>query len=442
MTDLKIKVVKKPVGKNNQLELAVETLPEVSDKAYTIAYRDIANNIDIPGFRKGKAPRDVVEKRVGVGYISQKAFENIFYEILIGAAVQEKLEIVDVVEVSSYELLPGKPLTFKATVELKPEVKLGKYKGMKVKSKKYEYDENLFVEKTLQKIVNNMVTYTKPLKRDTVKEGDLIVINFEGKFEDGTEVPGGKAENFQVLLEKDKFLPEFVDKLQGVKIAEEKEIQIKFPDNYSKEMSGKNATFKVVINSIEEKVIPAIDNELAKKLGLESLDELRKKIVSQMVEIQDLNNQRELENKIVEHIVENSKFEISERMIEKEIDFLLHDLRVQYEQNGIPWTNFKNDEKNKETLNKARDAAIKRISFDLVLGSIIKDEKIIASKDEIEKEVANRISQLGEKYKNLENDNKFRSNIELIVLRNKAVDFLLNNNEAEWEKEVAKLTPD
>ena len=442
MNKLNLKVVKTRKESANEIELYVETVPEISDKAYALAFRNISNNLDIPGFRKGKAPKDIVEKNVGVGYISQKAFESVFHELLINAAIQEDLQIVDVVQISSYELMPGKPITFKAVVELKPDVKLGKYKGLKVKTKKYEYDKEFFVAKTLEKIINNLISFKKVTDRDLVKEGDLIDVDFEGKFEDDSLVPGGKAENFQVVLEKDKFLPEFVDKLNGVKVGEISNITITFPENYNKDFSGKKAVFKVKVNSIEEKIVPEINDELAKKLGLENLEELKLKIINQMIELQEQNNQREYENSLVDEIIKDSKCDISDRMIERESVFLLQDVKKQCETSNISWDEFKTDEKNKQIFEKANEAAKKRILIDLVLSSIVKEENITATKEEIELELKNRISKLGEKYKNLENDPKFLNTIELIILRNNAVDFLIKNNIPDWDKEVTKVMPD
>lgn len=441
MNKLNLKIVKTPKGKNNELELFVEAPKEISEKAYAIALRDAANVVDIPGFRKGKAPKDIVEKKVGLGYISRKAFESIFYEILIEVANQEKLDIVDVLEIFSFELLPEKPLSFKVLVELKPEVKIGKYKGLKVKAKKIAYDKDIFIKKTLEKIANNLISFKKINDR-SVKEGDQVTLDFEGKFEDGSEVPGGKAENFLALLEKDKFLPEFVDKLIGVKAGETKQILITFPENYAQGFSGRKAVFNVTVKGVEEKLIPEINDELAKKVGLENLKTLEDKIVAQMLELEMQLSQSELENKVVDHIIQDSKFEISERMIEKEIDFLLNDVKNQCQRDGVNWSDFKSDEKNKGLLDKAREAAIKRISIDLILSNVVKKEDITATDEEINNEVKNRLSQLGEKYKNLEQEKRFRNTVEMVILRNKAVDFLIKNNEAIWEKEETKIIPD
>ena len=238
MKQLELKVSKAAKESNREVELSVEASSLVSDKAYSVALRDIGNNIDFPGFRKGKVPKEIVEKKFGVGFIGQKAFETVFSEVLLNVAEQEKLDIIEVLQVSSYELVPGKPLTFKVLVELKPEVKLGKYKNLKINAKKTIYDKEAFMKKTFDKLITNFITFQSVSDR-ALKQGDLVNLDFEGKFEDGSDIPGGKAENFQVLLEKDKFLPEFVDKLQGAKTGEEREISITFPDNYAKDFSGK-----------------------------------------------------------------------------------------------------------------------------------------------------------------------------------------------------------
>lgn len=441
MNKADFKITTKKLDKKNELELTVEAPSTFSDKAYTIALRDISNSLDIPGFRKGKAPKDVIEQKVGKGYISQKAFESVFYDILIDVALQEKIDVVDVIQVNSFELLPSSPLKFAVTVEVKPEVKLGKYKSIKVKAKKLIYDKEIFIKKTLDKIASNLLTMKKVEDRP-VKEGDLVTLDFESKFEDGSEVPGGTAKNFQVILEKDKFLPEFVSGLQGAKVGENKEILVTFPEKSGEAFASKKATFKVTLLGIEEKVIPALDDELAKKVGLEDLNSLKKKIEEQMNEMQDQASQRELENKMVDEIVSSSKFDISERMIEKESNYLLQDLRANCHRNGLDWEAFKKDENNKEIFEKASEAAKKRIAIDLILSAVIREEKISTSQEELEEEVKSKVKQLGEKSKHLEADPRFRSNVELVLLRNKAVDFLLKNNTPEWEEEVTTVIPD
>lgn len=440
MTDTSLQITKNKRENKNELELIIEAHQDFANKAYSIACRDISLNLDVPGFRKGKAPRNVVESTVGVGYISQKAFESSFFSLLAKAAIQEKLEIIDVVEISSFELLPEKPLNFKIIVELKPEVKIGTYKGLKIKAKKIRYEKDEFIKNTLDKLVQNFISY-KPSERKIVQEGDHIAIDFEGKFEDGTDVPGGKAEHYHAVLEKGRFLPEFIEKLKGINLNEEKTIDITFPADVDKNLSGKKAIFKVKITEIEEKVYPEVNDELAKKLGLQTLDDLKQRIEKEMHEIQENNSKNDYENKLVDEIIKNSSFDLSENMREKEVDFLLNDLRERVKTQGIDWVDFKSDENNREIIDKARDAAIKRLSIDLVLGEVVKQEKITTTPEEIKKELEARISQMGENYKHLENDLKFKNSIEQSLLRNKGVDFLIQNNEAVWEEELCTLPP-
>lgn len=438
-TKLKVNTAKKET--KNHMEVVVEAPSELSNKHYMLTLRDISTKIDIPGFRKGKVPKEIVEKQVGVGYVSQQAFEGVFYQLLGQAAIQEKLDIVDIVEISSFELSPDKPLTFKVIVELKPEIKLGKYKNLKVKAKKIQYDKKLFIEKTLEKLASNFISYKKSSDAK-LKEGDLVTLDFEGKFEDGVEVPGGKAENYQSILDKQKFLPDFVDKLVGAKAGDTRDVVISFPENYAEGFSGKKATFHVKVNAVEEKQLPDINDDFAKQIGVESLEALTEKIVANMIELQETASGRELENNIVQEIVDASKFDLSESMIDKEVSFLLKDVKAQSEKVGLNWVDFKADPKNKELLDKAKEAAIKRISIDLVLNAIVKKEEIIVTPEELANELKSRIEQLGEKYKYLENDASFRNTVEMVLLRNKAVDFLLKNNEAAWEATPTTVMPD
>ena len=262
MTIPAFKVKKTSKEKNNELVLSVEGSKEISSKAYAMALRDASNFIDMPGFRKGKAPKELVEKKLGKPYISQKAFEAILYNVLSQVASQENIDIIDVVEILSFELLPETPLTFIALVELKPEINLGKYKGLKVNAYKYKFDKDLFIKKSLDKIANNLATFTKVLNRGA-KRGDLVSIDFEGAYDDGSEVPGGSVKNYQVVLTNTNLLPEFVEKTEGINIGEVKEIIVSIPQSPSQEPSVKNAKFKVKLNEIQEKIIPPIDDNLA-----------------------------------------------------------------------------------------------------------------------------------------------------------------------------------
>lgn len=437
MSKIELKVKKTPTDNKNEVMLDVEAPKDVSNKAYAIACRDISNSVDVPGFRKGKAPKGIIEKTYGTGYISQKAFEKVFYDLLFNVAIQEKIDIVDVVEISSFELLPEKPLTFKAKVELKPDVKLGEYKNLKVKVKKMVYKKDEFIKETLEKIANNMIEF-KEVNR-SVKEGDCVTIDFSGKFEDGSDVPGGKVENFQAVLEKGRFLPEFIDKLQGAKIGEQKEVEVTFPENYDQGFAGKKGVFNVTIHKVEEKVVPKIDDALAKKVGMDNLEMLKQKIEKQMTDMQEVNNKNEFENKLVEKIIENSDFEISERMVSREIDYLLTNVKQQCVQSGMNWDDFKNDSRNEEMIARAQNVAKKRIAIDLILNAVVKAENISTTPLEIENEVKNRVAQDPERMKGMENDQRFRSAVQLSVLRNKALDFLVSSNEPQWEKEVTVI---
>ena len=440
MQQLELKVKQSKKDNSSEVELSVEAPAELAEKLYAKALRDISTKVDLPGFRKGKVPKDIIEKQFGANYISQKAFEEEFSALLFQVSEQEKLSIVEVIEILSYQILPGKPLSLKVVVELKPEVKLGKYKGLKVKAKKTLFDKDAFIKKTIERLSANFITFQEVTSR-ALKEGDLVNLTFEGTFDDGSPVPGGKAENFDVMFEKDKFLPDFIDKLKGSKQGITKDITVTFPDNYAQDLSGKKANFKVQINKIQEKVLPKIDDAFAKNFGLENLSQLNEKILEQMDVIQQSNHQKEMENTIVETVDKSSKYEISERMAEKEVDILLKDLKASHEQQGLKWDDFKADPKNKELLSKAREAAKKRIAIDLILAAIIHKESISVPPDELKKEVENRASQMQDN-KNMKDDQRFAGLVEYVMLRNKAVDFLVKNNEVEWEEEVTKDIPE
>lgn len=429
--------VEKEKKENNQFELSIVGPKEISSKAYNLAIREIANGLNISGFRKGKAPKNVVENAVGKEYITHKAFEKIFYETIIDVTLQENIDLVDIVKVTSYDLLEDQPFSMKVLIEVKPEVKLGKYKGLKVKAKKIVYDKDKFIQNTLSRIQNNFISFApsdKPLS-----EGDSVTLDFEGVFEDGSEIPGGKAENYQAIFEKTNFLPDFVDKLTGAKNNEEREIEIHFPENAGEGFASKKAKFKVKVKQIESKVLPALDGELAKKLGIESYSQLEEKILSEMEDMQTNASNVNFESALVDEIIKESQFDIPESLLNKETDSLLSEFKSYCDKAGMNWDTFKTDEKNKDLISGTKEKAKKRVSIDLVLNAIAKFENIDIPQDDIKNEIAKKVLELGEKYQYLHNDKIFQKSIKHGLLRNKAIDLLISNNEAIWEIETPEI---
>ena len=437
----RLKVKKESSEGVNVIELSVEAPSSYSDKAYAIALKNVSENLSVPGFRKGKIPRDIVERSVGIPYVQQKAFEVIFGEVLFDVANQEDMDIVDVVDVLSYELNPSKPFAFKVKVELKPEIKIEKYKGLKIKTTKYIYDEKNYLSKKLDELAHGLATFKKNTDQP-VKHGDLVVVDYEGKFEDGSDVPSSKGVDHYFSLDEKNSSKEFIDQLVGAKLNEVKKVEIVFKENAGDVLAGKKAIFTVTVKDIEEKVLPEINDNLAQTLGFKDLEHLRTKIVDQLKSLQEINNRRELENNLVDKLLESIKINISEKMLDKEVDFLLNDIKARWVNGGSKWDDFKNDEKNKELIASGKKAAEKRITVDILLSTIIKLEEITATQNEIDIEVRSQLSKMPKAPKNIEQNKNFLHSVKQIVLRNKAVEFLIKNNEIISDEKTAAEIPE
>ena len=261
-------------GENQQVTLTIEVEAAEVNKAVDQACKRLANRVSIPGFRKGKAPRMIVERHVGKDAVLQEAFDIVAPKALSKAFDEQKIDPVTRPSVDIETLEEGKDLVFKATVTPRPEVKLGDYKGLNVPKNEVNItDED--VEKQLKTFQDRQGKLVDAPEGAEVKDGDFTTLDFKG-FVDGEAFDGGEGKDYPLQIGSNSFIPGFEDQLVGAKIGEERDVNVKFPEEYhAKELAGKDATFKCTIRSIKTKELPAIDDELAKKVSkFETLDEL------------------------------------------------------------------------------------------------------------------------------------------------------------------------
>lgn len=262
-------------GENQQVTLTIEVEAAEVNKAVDQACKRLANRVSIPGFRKGKAPRMIVERHVGKDAVLQEAFDIVAPKALSKAFDEQKIDPVTRPSVDIETLEEGKDLVFKATVTPRPEVKLGDYKGLNVPKNEVSItDED--VEKQLKTFQDRQGKLVDAPEGAEVKDGDFTTLDFKG-FVDGEAFDGGEGKDYPLQIGSNSFIPGFEDQLVGAKIGEERDVNVKFPEEYhAKELAGKDATFKCTIRSIKTKELPAIDDELAKKVSkFETLDELK-----------------------------------------------------------------------------------------------------------------------------------------------------------------------
>ena len=361
----------------NEVKLEITVEASKFDEAIKRVYFKSAKYFNIPGFRKGKAPIQIVEKYYGKEIFYEDAFNDSANEALEEAVKENNLEIVSRPEVEIKQMEKGKDLIFTATMQTKPEAELGKYKGVEIKKIEYKVtDEDIEHELSHMQEHNSRLI---SIDDRPVEKGDITTIDFEG-FVDGKAFEGGKAEGHELEIGSNTFIPGFEDQIIGMKIDEEKDIQVKFPEEYfSKELAGKDATFKVKLHEIKKKELPELDDEFAKDVSeFDTLDELKKSIKEKQEKQNEERAKYETEDAVIKAVCDNMKVEIPSGMINMEIDNMLKELEQRLSYQGLnleQYLQFMG--KTEEDLRKEYEPqAIEGIKSRLALEAVIKAEKM------------------------------------------------------------------
>ena len=327
---MKCKLEKTENANEVKFEITVEA--EKFDEAIKKVYFKSAKYFNIPGFRKGKAPMQIVEKYYGKEIFYEDAFNEVAEDALEEAVSENKVDVVSRPEVDIKQIEKGKDLIFTVVMQTKPEAELGKYKGIEIPKIEYNVsDEDINHElEHMQEHNSRLIS----IDDRAVKKGDIATIDFEG-FVDGKSFEGGKAENYDIELGSNTFIPGFEDQIVGMKIDEEKDVNVKFPDEYfSKELAGKDATFKVKLYEIKKKELPKLDDEFAKDVSeFDTLDELKEDLRKKLEKQNADKEKYETEEAVVKALCENTKVDIPSGMVETEVDRMLNDFngRLSYQ---------------------------------------------------------------------------------------------------------------
>lgn len=431
--------VKVEKAENNTVKLELEIPSDEAMKAYNAAVKRIGENVTIAGFRKGKAPRGVVEKYVGIERIKTEALENMLPKVLADALSDNKLDVVTEPYIEKYEFELGKPVKVIAKVELRPEVTLGDYKNMEIAVEKFVTPEDA-LDKELNALAARFATVKPVIDRET-KNTDLVVFDFEG-FSGGEVIKNGASKNYMLDLANSNFIPGFAEGLVGHKISEEFEINVKFPADYHDEkMRDADAVFKIKINEIKEKITPAIDDELAKKAGpFKSIEDLKKDITSYLENAQKAENERRSGEAVFTKVVENAKVDIQDTMINREAHMLMNDLRQRYEQQNVPWDKILESQGQDKIFEQMREEAKSRIKNSLVIEKIAKEEDIKVETGDFQE----HIREIAQSYKTDEQNilEQMKKNPSLInaisqqIISKKIAKFLQDNNTFKYEEKT------
>lgn len=419
-------------GENQQVTLTIEVEAAEVTKAVNKAAKRLANRVNIPGFRKGKAPRIIVERHVGTDALMQEAFDLIAPQAFDNALKEQKIEPVTRPNIDIVTLEDGKDLVFKATVTPRPEVKLGDYKGLKVEKQVAEVkDED--VEKQIKNFQDRQGKMVDAPEGAAVENGDFTTLNFEG-FVDGTPFEGGKGEDYPLQIGSGSFIPGFEDQLVGAKIGEEKEVNVTFPEEYhSKDLAGKAAMFKCTIKSIKRKELPEINDELAKKVSkFDTLDELKADIRKNLEENAERKAENDQKSAAIEQATNNITVDIPAVMIDNRVTAMIQEMAMRLEQQGMKLEQYlqyagTDIAKIREDY---RETAEKNVKTDLMLEEVAKAEAIKVEAKDLDAEVAAMAAAYGATPQQVQKIIKEQGRIGDLaasVLRKKTAQFIIDN---------------
>ena len=375
---------------NHQVELEITVPAAELDKEYNAACKRIAGQVNIPGFRKGKAPRMVLERNIGKESILNEAFERLGQNSLTEALNKENIEIVTRPEIDVETLELGKDVIYKAKATQKPEVELGEYKGLKVEVEKDVVDDEA-VQQQLVRMLDRQADMVDAEEGAAVEKDDFVTLDFKG-FVDGEAFAGGEGKDYPLQIGSNAFIPGFEDQLIGAKVGEEKEVNVTFPEDYhSEELKGKPALFKCTVKSIKRKVLPELNDEFAKKAGtFQTLDELKADIRSNLEKNAETKAETQKREKAISMAADNAKVDVPEVMVENRINAMIQELALRVEQQGLKleqYMSYAGTDISKLRENY-REAAATNVKVDLVLDAIAKAEDIKVEAEDLDAEVA------------------------------------------------------
>lgn len=412
----------------NEVKLSFEIEAEKFDEAMKKVYAKTAKYFNIPGFRKGKAPMQMVEKQYGSSIFYEDTFNELVPDIYDEAIKENNIDAVSRPQIDIQQMEKGKNLIFTAIVQVSPEVKIGKYKGIELNKIEYNVsDEDIEHELGhMQEKNSRLIT----IEDRPVEIKDIAVIDFEG-FVDGEAFKGGKAEKHELEIGSNTFIPGFEDQIIGMKVDEEKDINVKFPEEYfSKDLAGKDATFKVKLHEIKKKEFPKLDDEFAKDVSeFDTLEELKNSIKEKIQTENDSRAKYELEENAIKTVCENTPIDIPSAMIENEIENMMQDIKVRLSYQGLNIEQYlKMINKTEENMrNEFKEQAERAVKSRLVLEAVAKAEKIENSEEEIAEKIKEMAKNYGKKEEEVLKNEQLRKYVEENMKTEKAIKFIVDN---------------
>ncbi|KMZ55640.1 trigger factor [Dorea sp. D27] len=380
----------------NMAKLTIEVPADDLEKALQSAYMKQKNKINMPGFRKGKVPRQMIEKMYGVEIFYDDAANELIPKAYSDAYEECDLNIVSQPDINVVQIEKGKPFVFTAEVATKPEVKLGEYKGLevdKISTRVTQKEVDAKIQEEAEKNARTVAVEDRP-----VQDGDEVILDFEG-FVDGTPFEGGKGENYPLTIGSNSFIPGFEEQLVGAETGKEIDVNVTFPEDYhAEDLKGKEAVFKCTVHEIKAKELPEIDDEFAAEVSeFDTLEEYKADVKAKIKDEKAAEGKTKKEDQVVEQAVKNAEMEIPKAMIETQVRQMADDFAQRIQSQGLSMEQYFQftGMTAEKMLEELRPQAIKRIETRLVLEAIAKAENIEISDEKIDEEVA----KMAESYK-------------------------------------------
>lgn len=425
----------------NVAKFTMEFTAEEFEQACIDAYKATKNQFSIDGFRKGKAPRSIIEKHYGEGVFFEEAVNQLFQQNYLNAVQELDLDIIDSPAAEFSEIGKGKPMTITITVPVYPVVEVKDYMGVEAEQEKAQVSDE-----SVQAEIDNMLKRNARMitvDRES-KKGDTLIFDFKG-FVDGEQFEGGTAERHELKLGSGMFIPGFEEQLEGLKAGDSKNVEVKFPENYTEELAGKDATFECLVHEVKEEEIPELDDEFVKDVSeFDTVDELKEDIKKRQLENAKNMVVSRAKDAVVEKVYENNPVDVPDVMVEDEITRMIQEIGQQLSYQGLTVDNYLQymGKDMSEMRNELREDAAKKVGTRIVLMSIIDKENIEVSEEEMEAELA----KIAEAYKKdveeiknmigMENLTYFQKDVQIT----KVIDMLYDNAKIK-EVEPKKIDP-
>ena len=415
---------------NNQVKLNIEIEPAVSSWEYDKACKRVAQRVNVPGFRQGKAPKNILEKYVGIAALQREVLDSLLPTIFETTINENNFDLVIPPSVDSFKFEEDNSLKVVATLELKPEIKLPEYKGVEIEVEEFKNADDI-LDKELDILRDRFAELKDITDRNTIAT-DLVNIDFTG-YVGGEEIKGGAGKNYVLDLAHSNFIPGFAEQLVDKTAGSEFTINVKFPEEYHEDkLKGADAEFNIKLNAIKEKVLPEVNDDLAKRVSakFETLDDLKADIQKYVDNTAKVENERRVANKVFDRLFEQVEVEVQTTMINREIQALMGEFKQRINMQGGNFDQMLEKEGHEKVYAQLKEEALKRIKTSLIVGKIAQEEKLSVTQEDIQQ----KLGELAQMY---------RTTVDAIVADiQKNVNILNSINQQIITEKVTKLLID